>query len=338
MVIYGKLLINSIVSKGGAMYHIIVNPVSQTGKGMKLWESLIPTLSAKDILYHVYFTKKCGHATELVATLTEKLSKPIKIIILGGDGTLNEAIQGIKDFNQTFIGYIPTGSSNDFARDLSMGNNPVKSLLRILSCETPILMDLGMVTYLDAIHRLENFSISEKDSYTRLFSVSADMGFGAAVCEEALHSPIKNFFNKFGLGKLTYLGIALRQIIKAPSASLKLTLDDETPMEFSSFLLAGGFIHRFEGGGFKFAPDADAFDGLLDVCLAANLKTLRSLRILPSAFSGKHVKFKEIHMFRCQKMCIEASEPLWVHTDGEVDFKARKVLFSCLPGKLHLLY
>ena len=123
------------------MYYIIVNPASKSGKGLKIWSQIEPVLIEKKIEYKLYFSKKIGHVSRLVRKLSASLADGapdfiLKLIILGGDGTLNEAIQGISDFNRVHLGYIPTGSSNDLARDLHLPKDPVKILESILSSQT----------------------------------------------------------------------------------------------------------------------------------------------------------------------------------------------------------
>ena len=118
------------------MSYIIVNPASKSGKGAKIWSMLEPVLIQKEIEYKVFFSKDVGQVTKLVRDLSTSLLNDtsdliLKLIILGGDGTLNEALQGITDFNHVQIGYIPTGSSNDLARDLLLPTDPVNILENI---------------------------------------------------------------------------------------------------------------------------------------------------------------------------------------------------------------
>ncbi len=320
------------------MYHIIVNPHSKTGKGKKYWDLLLPLLENLSTEFSVYFTRGEGHATELVRELPANASSPLHLLVLGGDGTMNEIIQGITDFENTYIGYIPTGSSNDFARDLGIFSSPEKNLTHILSVKEPISYDLGKLTILHGASRLTGKEVNADSPVEKLFCVSSDIGFGAAVCEEALHSKIKKTLNKLGLGKLTYLGIALRQIIHAPYPTLEMTIDQKETRTAKSVFLVGAFIHRFEGGGMLFAPKADATDGLFDVCLAKNLHTKRTLRILPTIFSGKHVQFPEVDMFRCKDLEVKISSPLWVHTDGEVAFKADHIRFTAFSKQIKILW
>ena len=82
--------------------------------------------------YQVFFTKYQGHATQIARTLTQE-KECRSLIVLGGDGTLNEAVNGIADLARVTLGYIPIGSSNDFARSLGLEQDPLKALEKILT-------------------------------------------------------------------------------------------------------------------------------------------------------------------------------------------------------------
>jgi YegS/Rv2252/BmrU family lipid kinase len=312
------------------MYHIIVNPASRSGRGGKLWSELEPVFEERQAEYKVYFSKRAGFVTKHVRELSKAWNgsgstETLKIIILGGDGTVNETLQGIDDFEKVEIGYIPTGSSNDLARDLQLPKEPLEILETILSDNPRRLMDIGVVSFTDG-------------RPARRFAVSGGIGFDAAVCAEVFTSKLKNAFNKVGMGKLVYLAIALKQILAAQKVAANIYLDDSTEaIHLKKFRFVAGMVHKFEGGGFKFAPNADYTDGLLDVCLVGDISTPRILSALPSAFKGKHFKFKGIDEYRCHSLRVEVSDPLWVHTDGEVEQPAKKVEMICLANKLRLL-
>lgn len=202
------------------MYHIIINPASRSGRGAKIWaEQVEPVLKAGNTEYQTYFSGKAGEVRQLAAQITaEHAAEPdLTLIVLGGDGTINEALQGIADPSKVILGYIPTGSSNDLARDLGISKDPKAALNLILHNNTPRAMDLGRLTYLD----------EDQPEESRLFAVSCGIGFDAAVCAEAMSSRIKDTMNRIGLGKLTYLGIALKQLITARKVSCTLTLEDK---------------------------------------------------------------------------------------------------------------
>lgn len=327
--------------EGSDMYYIIVNPASKSGKGAKIWAELEPVLKERDVCYKVFFSQEAGHVIKIVRDLSASLLKsaqdqPMKLIILGGDGTLNETLQGISDFDRTFIGYIPTGSSNDMARDLRLPKDPVRVLNNILDCKKTTKLDLGCLTY-ETTSGEYSRQHSDELSLKRFFAVSSGIGFDAAVCEEALSSKFKMILNKIGLGKLTYLAIALKQLIIAKKISCDIYLDNKLPIHLSKFLFVAGMLHQYEGGGFRFCPDANWHDGIIDICAVGDLSKWLILFALPTAFQGNHYQFKGIDRYAAETLRLETSAPLWVHTDGEVSVKTNSITMTCEKEKLQFL-
>lgn len=315
------------------MYHIIVNPASRSGRGRRIWaESIKPTLTEKSVPYRVYFSKEAGEVT----LLTEKIiaahfsknsaEEPCRLIILGGDGTVNEALQGIAPSENVIIGYIPTGSSNDLARDLGISKDPITALSMILDAETK-------PEYITAMDR----GLVRTDGGLRSFAGSSGIGFDAAVCEEVMHSKLKGTLNKLGLGKLTYLGIALKQLFAARPVSCTLYLDDKEPIHIKKILFIASMTHRFEGGGFKFCPTADYTDGLFDLCVVGNIPKLLILFALPTAFFGKHLLIPGINHYRAARVRITTNSPLWAHTDGEIIGRVDGLELSCIRQDIHFI-
>lgn len=306
------------------MYHIIINPASRSGQGLQIWKTQIePVLQSQNISYHPYFSEKGGDASRIARDITHQVADPLSLIILGGDGTVNETLQGIEDTSRITLGYIPTGSSNDLARDLKIPKDPSHALDLILHSGTPHPMDLGTVTY--------------PDGATRRFAVSCGIGFDAAVCEESMHSRIKSAMNRLGLGKLTYLGIALKQLFAAKAVSGMLTMEDGSQIDIGNMLFTACMLHRFEGGGFMFAPDADDSDGFLNICAVGDLPKLLILFALPTAFYGKHYRFKGITPYKVRALTLETTLPLWVHTDGEVNRKSNRIHVTCGKNAIRVL-
>lgn len=301
-------------------YEIIVNPASRSGKGLLIWQEIEPLLKQQKISYQVHFSDKSGDCKALAETLSDKSNGKIcNLIVLGGDGTINEVLQGISDLENFAIGYIPTGSSNDFARALKIPSAPKEALSAILNADEPKALDIGTVSC---------------NAFTRSFCVSCGVGFDAAVCKEALHSKSKKVLNKLGLGKLTYLMIALKQLFTAKRVSCELTLENGSVVRFNRILFLAAMVHPYEGGGFMFCPGADCTDGYLDVCIAGNISKFKALMALPSAFKGEHFKYKGLHRFLVKEMSVCLSHPLWVHTDGEVSHKSDMLHIYCEAKKL----
>ena len=316
------------------MYYFVVNPSSRTGLGEAYWKRVQKVLDERTIEYKVCFSRITGHVEELVRKLTQKhKEEKIHLVILGGDGTVNEAIQGIDDFDKVDVSYIPTGSSNDLARDMGISRNPEEALEAILKAEKEIYMDMGVVHYEQAVLNGREVEIPD-----RRFMVGCGIGFDAAVCEESMRSKFKIFMNKLKLGKLTYVGIALKQLIQSEMIDGKITFDDNLEVQVKKMFFCVSMVHHYQGGGFKFCPDAQFNDGLIDFCVASNASRLKVLRIIPTAYDGKHTRFKEIQMFRAKKALIETKKPMWVQTDGEVKAQAKKILVSDLGKKVHFIY
>ena len=125
-------------------------------------------------------------------------------------------INGIEDLDGTVLGYIPIGSSNDFARGMGLSTDPVQALKHILSPERFTYINIGTAMYAGK---------------TRRFAVSSGLGFDAGVCHQVYVSKLKKLLNKLHLGKLSYAAVALQQILTMTPLKMTLTLDDNTPIE-----------------------------------------------------------------------------------------------------------
>lgn len=290
------------------MYHIIVNPGARSGQGLKQWKRLHKELERAKITYIVHFTKSAQDATAYTRSITDRRlyehnAVDNRIIVLGGDGTLNCVLNGIDDPAHTLIAYLPAGTSNDFAKALQISDDPLRTLQAFSRHGQTCSADIGVA------------SCGKK---TRRFAVSSGIGYDAAICREALHAPAKDFLNRLGLGRLTYVIIALKQLISLQSVSCDLYLDDQPPIHMKHFYFAAFMQQPFEGGGFAFCPKANPRDGLLDVCFVGNISKLFALSLFPLAAKGRHIGRRGIHYYRGRRIRIVTSKPLCVHTDGEI--------------------
>ena len=308
------------------MYHVIINPGSRSGKTLALWEKKVkPAIDETGISYQTYFSNKedglAGIATQLEK---ENPQGDICCILLGGDGSLNEFIQGFTDISRLVLGLIQCGSGNDLARDLALPKNPTKAIRQILQNGTLHPMDLGEVRF--------------PDGAARYFVTSTGVGFDAAVCEEVEHSKLKTLLNKIGLGKLVYLGVALKQIFGIKPFSCQLTLNEGVPANLGKSLFIAGMNHRYEGGGFQFCPKADCTDGSLDLCLVGSLPRWFILLVLPTAFFGLHTLFPRISNATAECYHVACDVPTWIHTDGEAVRKEKSFDVVCHKKAFQMLY
>lgn len=285
------------------MYHIIVNPKSSSGRGARIWTQVRRELVRSKIPFDAVLTRSRGHAVRLSAKLTgQGWDNADTLVVVGGDGTLNEVLDGICLSSSVTVGYIPTGSGNDFARGTGMSADPMTALEHILHPSTVGLIDVGQVS---SPHRRDRFAIS------------TGIGFDAAICHAALSSPVKNALNRFHLGKLTYAALALRIFFTCPLTDLTVSFDHGNPIHFSRVYFAAVMNLPYEGGGLKFCPHARRDDGMLDVLIVSGVSRLHAAVLLLAAFAGKHTHLPGSRLFRCRSMNLKSSLPLPVHTDGE---------------------
>lgn len=304
-------------------YDFIINPKARSGMGAMVWNMLEPELKKRRIPHTVYMTERRRHAEKIAAQITAD-EKEHTIVVLGGDGTVNEVVNGIYDPGKVILGYIPIGSSNDFARGLGITNDAREALKSVLNPEKTVQMDVGVITF--------------GNCRTRRFAVSAGMGFDAAVCHEVCVSKWKVFLNKIGLGKLSYAVVALDRLKKDRPVRMTVTLSDGSRKVFEKTYFAAFMNLRFEGGGFKFCPEASPEDGLLDVIVVHDITPLKILFLLPTAFLGLHVKFrKQVDIIRCSACTVETTGAIPLHMDGEPGFPRRKAEVGIMKEKLRVI-
>lgn len=303
------------------MYNFIVNPNARSGLGKAVWKDLEAILKREKIDYKVYFTKYQKHATQIVREITSD-GEEHTIVALGGDGTVNEVVNGIAHYDRAILGYIPIGSSNDFARGLELPKDPTEALNAVLTCPHLHPMNVGELRY---------------QSKLRRFAVSAGMGFDADICHEAVVSKVKFFLNKLGLGKLTYVGIAIHRLFLTTPCTVKITLDYDKEITLPNTYFVAIMNNRYEGGGVKFAPKAKNDDDKLDIVIAADIPKLKVLTLFPTAFAGWHTKFKGVHIHRATHIAIHSERPLPLHTDGEPIFLQNSITTCCAPQKLRVI-
>lgn len=297
------------------MYHFIINPNSRSNRGIIQWKEIKNVLIREKIEFKSYVTSHSHNATEISREITAiETSKQNIIVVLGGDGTLNEVINGITSFKNIIIGYIPTGSSNDFARALKLKTKPLEALNCILHPKHYKKIDYGIL---------------KTNQGTRNFIVSAGLGYDASVCEDANTSSAKSFLNKLRLGKLTYTALGIRNLFSYEPEDAVIVLDKTQIINVKKMLFTSIHNNRFEGGGFLFCPNADNSDGLLDICVAENISSLKFLFSLPLAFFGKHLIIKGVENYRCKEIEIKSTTPRPIHTDGETLQRQLHISASC---------
>ena len=320
------------------MLYFIVNETSRSGKSTGIWQQLQDALAARAINYKAWKTEYEGHALELAREICQMQDDDICLVVVGGDGTINEVINGINvingsngmsGFERVRLGVIPTGSGNDFARGLKILGTPVQNLERILNCiekgsNEAYVIDLGQVSW-------------EGCEKPRLFAISAGMGLDALVCKKALTSKIKKFLNKIHLGKLTYLILTVQSLFSMETTEAAVHFDGKGQTNLNKVIFLAAMNFRAEGGGVPMVPDAVATDGKLSVCTVWGIPKWRTFFCLPFLVAAKHLWIRGFDVTNCVEFAAKTKSPMVLHADGEYLGDVTDVKFTCLPGKLRML-
>lgn len=306
------------------MLYFIVNEKSGSGRGASIWEELCAFLKEEQIPYQSWCTEYEGHATILAGELCTKRDPDIRLIVLGGDGTVNEVLNGITDFGRIRFGLIPTGSGNDFARGLGMQGTPKEQLRKFLTTADSASIDLGRVTF-------------PTTGQSRLFAISSGMGMDALVCKNVNQSRLKHILNRIHLGKVSYLLITVYSLFTMETAGMTMTLGQETPRNYPALIFSAAMNFRAEGGGIPMTPRASAADGILSVCTVNNIPKWLTFFYLPLLALGRHEGLKAVHITECMSLYLHTDTPVTVHADGEYLGEYTDVKYECLPGILRIM-
>lgn len=306
------------------MYYFIVNPNAHGGRGEKIWKKLEVKIQKSGICYEAYLTKEPGDARRMASELSADMQEPATIVAVGGDGTVNEVLNGLAITDLLTFGYIPTGSGNDLARGLNLSRNPHKCLKRILSPVEICRVDYGILSY------------EEEEPVYRRFMVSSGIGFDAAVCHRLLDRSGKSGLKQLA-GRGRYILEGLRQLLTAKAARGYLILDGVRRVEFNHIYFVSVHNHGSEGGGFFFAPKAVCDDGELELCVAHTASKLRLLPVLLDAYRGHLGRRRGVHFYRCREAVIHVDCPLPVHADGENCYCQEELRVRCVKQKLRMI-
>lgn len=292
---------------------VVVNPISGGGQGHKLWKTMAPGLEA---LFE-QVTARMSNQMDDLPSITQALleDKPDYLLIIGGDGTLHQALNGTISNDvlrepKTRLAYFNTGCGGDFARQFS--KQRVTEFLNRLMHDQSITSNVG--------------KIALADGRVNYFINVASCGFSAAVARDSLQS---RWLKKLG-GTMNYLLHALLRLIRYQPHQVKLQIDDNSPLTVPLLMMAA-CNGRFFGGGMKIAPLAKVDDNLLDVVLLKDFTTWEAFRKFPKIYTGSHLLESKVHFVqaRCVQITPVDDRPVFVEADGE--------LVGEIPARIELL-
>lgn len=263
------------------MLNIIANLKSGKGRGLKNVKKVAAYCIKNNIPYALYLTNKVGHATELAATLSRDGGT---IVALGGDGTFNEVLNGIVDFENTTLGFIPSGRGNDFVRSLGCSLDPIKALEDILRGETRCI---------------DYIQVGDK----RCLNV-AGTGLDIDVLERVAGKT----------NKISYITSLLQVLMHFEPYPVDVTIDGVTT--HYDALIAAVCNGKAFGGNIRVAPVAEIDDGKMDVIIITMPEDGKVMHIVPKFVRGKHMHLPIVHHFPCDEVQIQSVKP--VQLDGEI--------------------
>ena len=309
------------------MLHFIVNGKGGSGKAAKTWEKVRRILEREGVDYLTHETTRPGEATQIVRGLTggDAAEESVKLVVVGGDGTVNEVLNGVDDFSRFSLGLVPTGSGNDFARGLGIPKSTGRAMGLILSSAEGKLIDIGR-------------AVTEINPRGTYFGISAGIGMDAIVCKKAGNSSrLKKFLNKLRLGQLTYIILTVKTLFSMTTETVSLRFDGGDEEHQENLIFLAGMNVKTEGGGVCMAPGADTQDGRLSLCMASGIPRWKTFLDLPFLVKGKHARLKGFALRDFKTLEVSCENPVVLHCDGEYNGDVRHIKFECVPGTLRMM-
>lgn len=272
---------------------IIANPVSGRGRARRTGERVADLLHERGVYVDLMMSGAPGDCERLAR---EALARGVRqVAACGGDGTVHEVVNGLAN-SDAVLGVVPCGRGNDLARALGLSSD-VEDVVNALVHGMDRAIDLGKVG-------------------DRFFATVASLGFDTAVAQRMRNQGLGFLTRALKVGGTVSYGLTvLRTLVGYQSPFVRLRGD------FGVFdgriLLAATANAPFYGSGIKIVPDAVVDDGVLDVCIVADVSRWTVLRMFLRAYSGAHVGHSAVRVVQTRTLQIESDDPLWIFADGE---------------------
>jgi diacylglycerol kinase (ATP) len=235
------------------------------------------------------------------------------VIAAGGDGTLNEVVNGIATkAGAVQIGLLPLGTGNDFARVLKLPS-AIDDNIDILRAQRTKAIDL----------------VRLKSDRVRYF-VNVSAGGFSGLVDEKLTPEIKQTW-----GPLAYVRSAAAALPELHAYRSKVVLDgtERFSVDLYNVIVGNG---RYVAGGLPVAPEADPSDGQLDVILISKCSTTDLVVLAAQMLVGKHLSSDGVVFRRAAKISIRSRPGMWFNTDGEM-VGNEPAVFQVMPGALNFV-
>lgn len=297
----------------------IVNPAAGGGKALRKCNEAERYLSLAGIEYERIDTGKAGDAEEICHS--KIISGFKQFLVGGGDGSLNEVLQGIMKqklvpSREILVAQLPVGTGNDWRRTYGMASNVSQAIEKMRIAKVK-LQDVGRITYPTEAGK-EDWFIN-----------STGTGFDASVAFEA------NEKKKLGRGGLlVYISALLKQLFAFREPEMQIVIDGKAK-HFSGFTVLAG-VGKFAGNGMKLIPHGGLNDGFLSVVMVRKISRLKIVTHLASLFTGKFTRLKEVDLYKCKSIQITTIPEHPLQIDGE-SRGCTPVLIEILPKAVGIL-
>ena len=272
---------------------IIANPVSGRGRARRTGERVADLLHERGVYVDLMMSGAPGDCERLAR---EALARGVRqVAACGGDGTVHEVVNGLAN-SDAVLGIVPCGRGNDLVRALGLSSD-VEDVVNTLVHGVDRAIDLGKVG-------------------DRFFATVASLGFDTAVAQRMRNQGTGFLTRALKVGGTVSYGLTVLRTLVGYRSSLVRLRGDFGVFE-GRILLAATANAPFYGSGVKIAPDAMVDDGVLDVCIVADVSRWTVLRMFLSAYSGAHVGHSAVRVVQTRTLQIESDDPLWIFADGE---------------------
>lgn len=298
----------------------VVNPHSANGSTGKRWGELAATIARTLSDFGVEFTRGPMDASRLS---TQALKSGYECIVaVGGDGTINEVVNGFfeegKAINPTAaLGVLPRGTGGDFRRTFSWDTDFETAVKRLKTPETRPL-DVGLVEY----------CAHDGSAQKRYFVNICSFGVSGLVDQEV------NTTTKALGGKVSFMLGSLKALTKYRDRLVKFSVDGG-PLEQAQVTTLAVANGQYFGGGMKVAPTADVSDGIFDVTIWSGYGLGDFIFKSAGVYNGNHVKWKGTRTLRCKTFAASSDEDVLLDCDGEQPGRL-PLTITMLPSAIRL--
>ena len=287
--------------------HLLVNLKSGSDKGAKALKEIEAALKKEKLAYNIQISTYPGQLVPIATKTANEINNNHEyIVVVGGDGSLNQALNGIKNslHHDTHLDYFPAGTGNDFAQAAKLQNNPLKFIKKIKNHPTVTNVDCGR--YQDLLTGEEKYFVN-----------NLGIGFDAFVVNKTNHSKLKTKFNKINIGNLTY-GINIAQALKGQDNFKVKILTNEHTYSYDHAYLVTTTNHPYFGGGVPILPIANIYNHKLDIAIVEKPNLAKFLYLFSKLLlNGSHMQSKQFHYFEANKIEVETYQAEYGQLDGE---------------------